>query len=430
MTPTGSLLIVAGGFILSTLGATAAQVLHEFARHELEVYCHRRQRRQWFDRIIRSRERFALGAEALQMFGISLIVFGGLFLYLNAVPIGEPTVMSAVVAVVLLCLILLVANSWIPWGVAHFASAPFLFHTWRFWWLMAIITWPVTFGVQLFSALTQRISGQGPLDEDEEQIFQDEIRSMASEGERGGWLETQVRDMLEGVLDLDNTPVAKVMTPRSRVDSLEVATTWNDMLRFVVETERTRLPVYRQRIDNVVGILYTKDLLTELLKPEATRRPLEKLLRKPMYVPESTLLDGMLRKFLQNRVHMAIVHDEYEAVSGIVTIEDILEEIVGEIQDETDVAEPSPIQRISEFEAQIGGEAHVEQINQEFGVQLPEEEDYDTVAGLIMRQLNEIPRRGQKVVVGNVELEVQQATQRSVDQVRLRILRDGGRVES
>ncbi len=425
MTAMVSTIIVLAGVVSSTLAATAAQVLHEFARHELELYCQRRQRREWFDVIIRNREKFALGAEALQMFGISLIVFGGLYLLLKNVAIGSVDAYPAVAGVLVLTLALLVCNSWIPWGVAHFASAPFLFHTWRFWWLIAVITWPVTIGVRLFSTMAQRISGQGPIDEDEEQIFQEEIRSMASEGERGGWLEARVRDMLEGVLELDNTAVAKVMTPRSRVDSLEVGTDWEVMLKFVVETERTRLPVYRQRLDNVVGILYTKDLLTELLKPKEQRRPLDKLVRRPIYVPESTLLDVMLRKFLQSRVHMAIVHDEYEAVSGIVTIEDILEEIVGEIQDETDVAEPSPIQRINESEARVAGNTHLELLNQEFGLQLPEEEDYDTVAGLIMSQFHEIPSRGQKIVVGNVEFEVQQSTQRTVEQVKLRVLRDG-----
>jgi CBS domain containing-hemolysin-like protein len=216
--------------------------------------------------------------------------------------------------------------------------------------------------------------------------------------------------------------VAKVMTPRSRVDSLEIGTDWDVMLQFVVETERTRLPVYRQRFDTVVGILYTKDLLTELLKPMEHRRPLERLLRKPIYVPESTRLDVMLRKFLERRVHMAIVHDEYEAVSGIVTIEDILEEIVGEIQDETDVAEPSPIQRINDHEARVDGTAHLAQLNQELGLRLPEDKDFDTVAGLIMNQLHGIPSRGQKVVIGNVELEIQQASQRTVDQVTVRLL--------
>jgi CBS domain containing-hemolysin-like protein len=422
MTPAVWMAVIVVGLVSSTLGATAAQVLHEFARHELEVYCHRRQRREWFDRIIRRREKFALGAEALQMFGISLTVVGGFFLLFKNVAAGLLGVSPALAAILILTLVLLVANSWIPWGVAHFASAPFLFHTWRFWWFISVISWPVTIGVQLFSAMAQRISGREPIDEDEEEIFQEEIRSMASEGERGGWLEARVRDMLEGVLDLDNTAVAKVMTPRSRVDSLDVSTDWDVMLKFVVETERTRLPVYRQRIDNVVGILYTKDLLTELLKPAAQRRPLEKLLRKPIYVPESTRLDGMLRKFLESRVHMAIVHDEYEAVSGIVTIEDILEEIVGEIQDETDVVEPSPIHRINDHEARIEGSAYLAQLNQELGLQLPEEGDYDTIAGLIMNQLHSIPTRGQKVVVGNVELEVQQASSRSVDQVHLRIL--------
>jgi CBS domain containing-hemolysin-like protein len=274
----------------------------------------------------------------------------------------------------------------------------------------------------MFSGLTRRISGREEVSEDEEQIFEDEIRSMASEGERGGWLEARVRDMLEGVLDLDDTAVAKVMTPRSRVDALEVNTDWEVMLKFVVETERTRLPVYRQSPNNVVGILYTKDLLTEFLKPKEQRRSLDKLLRKPIYVPESTRLDVMLRKFLQSRVHMAIVHDEYEAVSGIVTIEDILEEIVGEIQDETDIAEPVTIERINESEVRAAGTALVEHLNQELGLQLPEDADFDTVSGLIMSQLQEIPRRGQKVLIGNVEFEVLQATQRSIEQIKVRVL--------
>jgi CBS domain containing-hemolysin-like protein len=346
-------------------------------------------------------------------------------LFLGQVAIRDLAAVGLWGAIAVCAIALLVCCSWIPWGVAHFAAAPFLFHTWRFWWLVALLTWPVTIGVRTFSGLTRRISGQVEIDEDEEQIFEDEIRSMASEGERGGWLEARVRDMLEGILDLDDTAVAKVMTPRSRVDSLDVNADWEAMLKFVVETERTRLPVFRQTINNVVGILYTKDLLTEFLKPKEQRRPLEKLLRKPIYVPESTRLDVMLRTFLQSRVHMAIVHDEYEAVSGIVTIEDILEEIVGEIQDETDVAEPVAIERLNESEVRVAGGALLEQLNQELGLQLPEDQDFDTVAGLIMHRLHEIPRRGVKVVVGNVELEVQQATQRSVDQIKLRILENG-----
>ncbi len=422
MTPVVALAVVGLGLIFATSGATAAQVLHEFARHELEVYCHRRQRRAWFDAIIQNREKFALGAESLQMLGVAMLFIGGLNLVMRNVPIGSLDAVTTLACILICTLVLLVCNSWIPWGIAHFASAPFLFHTWRFWWIVAVVTWPVTIGVRMFSGLTRRISGQEEIDEDEEQIFEEEIRSMASEGERGGWLEARVRDMLEGVLDLDDTAVAKVMSPRSRVDSLEVNSDWEAMLKFVSETERTRLPVFRHTLNNVVGILYTKDLLTEFLKPKEQRRPLEKLLRKPISVPESTRLDVMLKKFLQSRVHMAIVHDEYEAVSGIVTIEDILEEIVGEIQDETDVAEPVTIERINESEFRVTGATHVEQLNQEMGLQLPEEEDFDTVAGLIMSQVKEIPRRGQKIIVGNVEFEVQQATQRTIEQVKVRVL--------
>ncbi len=421
MTSTTTLILLIVGAFLSTFAATAAQVLHEFARHELEEYCIRHNRRHWFDTIIRGRDRFALGAEALQMIGISFVAVSGLTLVLGKLPLEAVTAWAWSGWIASLIIVLLLCNSWIPWGVVHFAAAPFLFHTWRFWWVVSLVSWPLTIGVQMASAVMSRISGDPHTEEDAEEEFEDEIRSMASEGERGGWLETRVRDMLEGVLDLDDTVVAKVMTPRSRVDAIEVSTDWDTMLKYVVETERTRLPVFRQRADNVLGILYTKDLLTEFHKPIDKRRPLERLLRRPLFVPESTRLDEMLSRFLQNRVHLAVVMDEYNAVSGIITIEDILEEIVGEIQDETDVAEPAVIERLSKNEARVAGTAHIEQLNQELGLQLPETDDYDTVAGLLMSKLNEIPRRGQIIAVGNVEFEVQQATPRVVEILKLKI---------
>ena len=413
--------LLLAGLTAAAAAATAAQVLHEFARHELEEYCHLRQRREWFDAIIRNREHLALAAESVQMLAITATWMGMTLLTaprLNAAPLD---VWRWLLTVSALFLLLLVANSWIPWGIAHRAAAPFLFYTWRLWWLVSRVTWPLTGGVRLMAGFAGRLTGESspPPAEDEEQEFELEIRSMASEGERDGWLASRVRRMLEGVLDLDDTLVGKVMTPRSRVDAIEVRTDWEEMARRVVELERTRFPVYRSQLDNVLGILYTKDLLPELLKPPSRRRRLVELLRKPISVPLTTRLDEMLSRFLQSRVHLAIVHDEYDAVAGIVTIEDILEEIVGEIEDETDERQPPEVERISDHESRAAGFAHLETINQQLGVDLPEDEDFDTISGLLMSRLNDVPTVGQRLVEGNVEIEVLEATPRYVKLVKL-----------
>jgi CBS domain containing-hemolysin-like protein len=214
------------------------------------------------------------------------------------------------------------------------------------------------------------------------------------------------------------------MTPRSRVDALEIETEWAQMLTYVVESGRTRIPVYEDKIDNVVGILYAKDLLRESLRSESKRRPLQKLIRVPLEVPESKLLDEMLQIFLDEHVHMAIVKDEYGGVAGVVTIEDVLEEIVGEIVDETDEDEMDDIRRISATEAEVSGTTHVNRLNETMGLRLPEDQEFDTVSGLIMKELNEIPRSGRDLVMDNVRFRVEQSNRRCIELVHVEVLPD------
>ena len=202
---------------------------------------------------------------------------------------------------------------------------------------------------------------------------------------------------------------------------MEVSTSWHEAVEHVVDSGRTRIPIYEKKLDRIVGLLYAKDLLRESLRSESKRKPLKKLLRDPLFVPETKNLSVMLKDFLRGRTHMAIVQDEYGGVAGVVTIEDVLEEIVGEIEDETDNARTVDINVLKPGVAEVSGSVHVSRLNQEFGLDLPEDEDFDTLAGLILHELNEVPRPGRTLSLPRFDLEVLSANRRQVQTVRIEI---------
>ena len=209
------------------------------------------------------------------------------------------------------------------------------------------------------------------------------------------------------------------MTPRNKVDALNQSTSWDEMMEFVIKSGRTRIPIYDESLDQVVGLLFAKDLLRESRLNK--RRPLQKLLRDPIEVPVTIMLDEMLKTFLRGRTHMAIVKDEYGAVAGVVTIEDVLEEIVGEIVDETDQDISDDITFLNDRQADVQGTMHISVLNDRMGIELPEDDEYATVSGLIMNKINEIPRSGYEVSIGNVQLNILEATRRKIKAVRVSI---------
>lgn len=411
-----------GGFALTTFSAIATLVLNEIAWHELEEYCKQKKQPELFGRIFDLRDQLALGAGIFQMIVTALTAVAMTGWLLDSRSVGDLSGRDLVSIFGLVAFCLVFSGSWIPWAVARIGSVPFLFRTWRWWWVVSALAWPLMLGGQFVSALIARASGQREDEDDEEEAFEDEILSMVSEGEHDGFLESDARDMIEGVMELDDNDVATAMTHRSKVDAMEEGTTWEEMVTFVVDSGRTRIPVYRNKIDNIVGLLYAKDLLRESLRSESKRRPLSKLLRDPLFVPESTLLDEMLSKFLHVRTHMAIVQDEYGGLAGVITIEDILEEIVGEIVDETDKDKSEDITILNSHQADVLGTVHVDLLNETLGVELPEDDQFDTVSGLIMHQLNEIPRSGRELTLGRVQFNIQEANRRQIKSVRVTVL--------
>jgi putative hemolysin len=252
----------------------------------------------------------------------------------------------------------------------------------------------------------------------EQQISADELRLIVERGGEQGVLEAEEEQMINAVIELGDRRVHEVMVPRVAIAGLPVNAIFEQAIDMVVEVGHSRIPVYHDSIDEIVGILYAKDLLP-YLKPDAGERPpLRKLLRPPVLVPESMTVDDLLHEFQRRKVHIAIVLDEYGGTAGLVTIEDLLEEIVGEIQDEYDVEEPM-VERLSEHEARVDGRADVDELLELFDLDLKLEdaEEYDTVGGLVYHRIGGVPAPGDTVDVDGLRLTVESTDGRRVGKV-------------
>ena len=224
--------------------------------------------------------------------------------------------------------------------------------------------------------------------------------------------------MINAVIELGDRRVHEVMVPRVSITGIRADAAFEDAIDVVIAEGHSRIPAYEDSLDEVVGILYAKDLLPYLKSDAAPRPALRSLLRPPVLVPESMTIDDLLHELQRRKVHIAIVLDEYGGTAGIVTIEDLLEEIVGEIQDEYDVEEPMVV-RLSEDEARIDGRADVDELGEIFDMELKleDEEEYDTVGGLLYHRIGGVPKPGDQIEVEGLTLTVETIEGRRVGKV-------------
>jgi CBS domain containing-hemolysin-like protein len=401
-----------------TLSAIGAKALNEVSWHELKEYCKRRQGRERFDHIHDHCEQVTFGLECLRVVGAVLLVVGVAAWFANGTlqeSIGGREMMTAALV---LGSALLVTTVWLPGALAAVFGDGVLYHLWRILHLTSTLVWPLTIGVSLMETVFRRASGRK--EEDEEEAFEDEVLAIVTEGLHDGLLEADAREMIEGVIELGDEDVADIMTPLSEINAFPIDMPWNDVLIFATECGRTRIPAYQDSIDNVVGVLYVKDMLRELAKEDpASRQSIQQLLRKPWSVPTTMPLDELLSEFLKTRSHLAIVRDEYMGIAGLVTIEDVLEEIVGEIVDESDKEAIGEINRVDERTVVIHGRAHLAEINEELGYDLPEPEGFDTIAGFVVSQMGRIPAAGETLLWSTLRITVLEATKRKIDRVQV-----------
>jgi len=260
--------------------------------------------------------------------------------------------------------------------------------------------------VDLLTWLTRKVAGGfgGGLAR-QAQINTEELKLIVERGGETGVLEAEEEQMISAVIELGGRRVHEVMVPRTDMTALPVTAGMDEAIDTFIREGHSRIPVYKQTIDEIVGVLYAKDLLP-FLKGGERKPDLRKLLRAPLFVPESMSIDDLLHQLQGRRVHLAIVLDEYGGTAGMVTIEDLLEEIVGDIQDEYDVEEPLTV-RLSEDEARVDGRASVDDLAELFDVELGGLEDadeYDTVGGLIYHRIGGVPRPGDRVELSEQSL--------------------------
>jgi len=249
-------------------------------------------------------------------------------------------------------------------------------------------------------------------------VTEAELKMLVSVSEQEGVVEQEERQMIHGVLELTDKVAREVMVPRVDVAALEAGSSVEDLVALIIETGHSRIPVYETTIDNVVGIVYAKDVLRPLAEPGVTLRSIA---REPYFTPEAKRAGELLHDMQARKVHIAIVVDEYGGTAGLVTIEDLIEEIVGEIRDEYDLTEPEEVQFLSDNEALVSGRLGLTDANELLHLDIDTGEvDADSIGGFVYEQLGEIPKPGATFTVGDTTFTVESVRRQSISSVRIR----------
>ncbi|GHT21698.1 hemolysin activation protein [Planctomycetales bacterium] len=425
------------GLLLIFFLALGARSLKSFSRHKLEEFCKQRNAGKKLLNIIKTHDSIAGAATLVRI--IVTIYFVAVIVFHTVVKHGPERSFFTLFPWISFIL-LLFALYYLPRVTAKIWGTGFVFYTWNFWYGLNLLAYPLTAIDRFISVFFHRLADVE--EETDEDDFEEEIRTMVTEGHREGLLEDDAREIIEGAMKLRDVTVSEVMTPRIDMQCIAENLSWDEMLHIVSASSHSRIPVYKETRDDIIGVLHAKNLLRELATGDAAQRQhWTEILSEPLFVPETKPVDALLREF-QNvkphqsgsqtvpktndkaRGHLAIVLDEYGGVAGIVTLEDLLEEIVGEITDEHDtLVIEEDIVEIAPNIFDVLGKVRIDELNSQLDLHLPDEEDYDTAAGYIFSTLGHIPETGEEVIYeyeGNsIKLTVVEVKKRRIEKLRI-----------
>lgn len=256
----------------------------------------------------------------------------------------------------------------------------------------------------------------------DDKVTKEEIKLIIDEGEESGALDEEEKEMIEGIFDFDNTVAKEVMTPRTEAFVLDIDTTVEEVIKEVLEEQYSRIPVYEGDMDNIIGILYMKDLFAEVINKKNSDINIKEILRAAYFVPETKSIDLLFKELKENKSHMAVLIDEYGGFSGIVTIEDLVEEVMGNISDEYDEESDSEeeIRKVDDNTYLVDGLVNINDINDKLNLNLPSEH-YDTVGGFVMDLIGTIPVEEEEYVVeyGSLVFKVEKIDEKRIELVKI-----------
>ena len=348
-----------------------------------------------------------------------LLVLVSIFTHRGEPPGRESFVAGYVLAAIVAFMIFSVFSLAIPHAWAKYAGEKILSRTYRIVMLFAFIASPALYIFKLYDGFIRRLAGIAETTpEEQHEEKQEEFLTGLEQHKTDGVLDEEEQEMIENVLELSSSTADEIMTPRTDIVAVEVNSDLQQVLQIITSGGHTRIPVYEENIDNIVGLIYAKDLLAEIGKDPVDFKLREKM-RKVYFVPETKPLRILLHEFQNQKLHISIVLDEYGGTAGIVTLEDILEELVGEIADEYEETPTEPIKKIDQNTIEVDARTYIDDLNDEFDLNLPEDEDYETIGGFVFSRLGSIPKVNESFDYENLKFTIASAEARKIKRIKI-----------
>jgi len=369
--------------------------------------------------LVRSGERLVLACSVYRVVFNLCIFLLLLVCFSTARPAGSQ-ISNYLLAVIVALPIFLIFSLAIPHAWAKYAGEKILSRTYKLLMFFSVLVWPVVYVLQLYDVLVRRLVGvaESTPGEDREEK-QEEFLTDLEQHRMEGAVDEEEQEMIENVLELSETTADEIMTPRTDIVAVEVNSDRQTVLEIITGGGHSRVPVYEDNIDNIIGLIYAKDLLADVGRSGGDFKLRDKM-RGAYFVPGTKPIRTLLHEFQNEKLHIAVLLDEYGGTAGIVTLEDILEELVGEITDEYEKPVPGPIKRIDEETIEVDARTYIDDLNEEFELGLPEDEDYDTVGGFVFSYLGHVPKTGEAFDYENLNFTVSSAEARRIKRLRIR----------
>jgi len=341
-----------------------------------------------------------------------------LVLFARSVP-GQMGTVDYIKAFATAAVIVAVFSLVIPHAWAKYAGEKILSRTHEMLFFFASLASPILCFFKLHDRIVRRLTGTVETSPQEQQEAKaEEFLTELEQHKIEGAVDAQEQQMIENVLKLSEQYASEIMTPRTDIVAVEVNSDLQSVLKTITTAGHSRFPVYEGTIDNIVGLIYAKDLLNEIGK-DTTQFRLRDKLRPANFVPKTKPLRTLLREFQKKKLHIAVLLDEYGGTAGIITIEDILEQLVGEIADEYEKTESQPIKQIDTSTVEVDAWMNITDLNRQLELNLPESEDYDTVGGFIFSHLGYIPKAGKSFDYENLRFTIISAEPRKIRKITI-----------